>query len=129
MPGRFLLDTNIIIALFARDGSVQNRLRDAAETFVPVFALGELYYGAHKSEQVLDNLARIDYLAASGAVLGCDWATAREYGYIKNALREKGRPIPENDVWIAAIARQHGLTLVSRDEYFKEINELPMEMW
>jgi tRNA(fMet)-specific endonuclease VapC len=129
MPGRFLLDTNIIIALFARDASVQEHLRDADETFVPIFALGELHYGAHKSEQVLDNLARIDDFAANTAVLRCDSATARQYGEIKNALREKGRPIPENDIWIAAIARQHGLALVSRDEHFKEIDELSMEVW
>lgn len=62
-------------------------------------------------------------------MLACDLDTAREYGVIKNALREKGRLIPENDIWIAAIARQHDLTLVTRDEHFKEIKHLKVEMW
>jgi tRNA(fMet)-specific endonuclease VapC len=65
----------------------------------------------------------------SSVVLACDLDTAREYGVIKNALREKGRLIPENDIWIAAIARQHDLTLVTRDEHFKEIKHLKVEMW
>jgi len=44
-------------------------------------------------------------------------------------LRKKGRPIPENDIWIAAIAFQHDLTLVSRDEHFEEVEDLKLEKW
>ncbi|RLB16513.1 MAG: VapC toxin family PIN domain ribonuclease, partial [Deltaproteobacteria bacterium] len=54
---------------------------------------------------------------------------SREYAKIKNALREKGRPIPENDIWIAAIAVQYNLTLVSRDDHFKRIDGLHTEIW
>ncbi len=50
MSGRFLLDTNIVIAIFASDAAVQIRIADAAEVFVPV--VGELCYGAHKSIQM-----------------------------------------------------------------------------
>lgn len=55
--------------------------------------------------------------------------TSQQYGKIKNGLRVKGRPIPENDIWIAAICKQHGLTLISRDEHFKEIDGLPITAW
>jgi len=62
-------------------------------------------------------------------VLACDTETAREYGQIKNSLRAKGKPIPENDIWIAAIAIQYDLTLVTRDGHFTEIEGLATETW
>jgi len=129
MNGRFLLDTNIVIALFAQDTSVQQHIAEAEAVFVASIVLGELYYGARKSARVAANLARIDEFATSSAVLVCDTATAQEYGPIKNILREKGRPIPENDIWIAAIAQQYQLTLVSRDEHFREVDGLLVERW
>jgi len=74
-------------------------------------------------------LARIDEFALSSSVLGCDTDTAREYGTIKDMLRTKGRPIPENDIWIAAIGRQYGLILVTQDTHFEEIEGLKVETW
>ncbi len=129
MSGRYLLDTNIIIALFADDTAVKEKLAGAEETFVPSIAIGELCYGARKSVRVQENLTRIDEFAASSVVLGCNGDTARRYGEIKNTLRMKGRPIPENDIWIAAIAFQHDLTLVTRDEHFNEIESLKVVTW
>lgn len=129
MNGKFLLDTNIVIALFAKDTSVINSLANANEVFVPSIALGELYYGAHKSRHVEANIARINEFAASSSILICDTETSRLYGKIKNSLRVKGQPIPENDIWIAAIAKQYELTLISRDEHFKEIDELSIMAW
>ena len=129
MNGRFLLDTNILIAIFAGDPSVQQQLNQHGEVFVPIIALGELYYGAERSTRVLPNKTRIDELAASSEVLGCDIETSRQSGKIKNSLRAKGRPIPENDIWIAAVAQQHGLTLVSRDIHFQEVDSLALEVW
>lgn len=129
MSGRLLLDTNIIIALFARDASVQKRLQQAEETFVSIIALGELCYGARKSAQATANLARIHEFASQSAVLDCDTETAQEYGRVKNGLRAKGRPLPENDIWIAATVMQHQLTRVSRDEHFADIDELSVEKW
>ena len=75
------------------------------------------------------NTARIENFAASNTVLACDIGTCRKYGYIKNLLHKNGYPIPENDIWIAALAMEHGLTLVSRDEHFKMINELKRVAW
>jgi tRNA(fMet)-specific endonuclease VapC len=49
--------------------------------------------------------------------------------FIKNLLRQKGHPIPENDIWIAASARQHGLTLVTRDGHFGYVEDLITERW
>ena len=101
----------------------------AQEVFAPIIALGELYYGATKSNKVERNLVRINEFAASCSALICDTGTSRHYGEIKNLLRAKGRPIPENDIWIAAIAKQHNLTLVSRDDHFKEIEDFLTLTW
>ena len=129
MNGKFLLDTNIVIALFAGDMSIQKRLAQVEEVFVPSIVIGELYFGAYKSKRIAENLARIEEFAVSSSVLGCGADTAREYGLIKNGLREKGLPIPENDIWIAAIAQQHDLVLVTRDEHFNKVEGLEREIW
>ena len=129
MNGRFLLDTNIVIALFAEDTSVQKGIMEAEQVFLPSIVLGELYYGARKSLRTEENISRVDEFAAMSAVLGPNTATAKEYGDIKNALRNKGCPIPENDIWIAAITKRYGLTLVTRDEHFKEVEGIAVETW
>ncbi|MBU2621185.1 MAG: type II toxin-antitoxin system VapC family toxin [Proteobacteria bacterium] len=129
MSGKYLLDTNIIIALFAEDPFVQKHIAKAGEIFIPATVIGELYFGVFKSGRPKANTARIENFAASNSVLACDIGTCRKYGYIKNLLHKKGHPIPENDIWIAALAMEHGLTLVSRDEHFKMINELKRVAW
>lgn len=129
MNGRFLLDTNIIIALFQAEPSVQENLVQAEQVFVPSIAIGELYYGAYRSGRVAENVTRVQEFAASNTILECDAITAQQYGQIKNALRVKGRPLPENDIWIAAIAQQYQLILVSRDQHFREIDGLSVESW
>ncbi len=129
MNGRFLLDTNVVIAFFTGEAKVRNRLAKAEEIFLPSVAVGELYYGARKSGNPDENVGRIDELVRTNVVLACDSETARQYGEVKNVLRIKGRPLPENDIWIAALARQHDLTLVTRDAHFKEIEDLSMAAW
>lgn len=129
MAGKYLLDTSILIALFADDAAVKECLAHADEVFIPSIAIGELYYGAWKSTRVQANLARVDELVAANMVLGCNAQTGRHYGEAKNALRVKGHPIPENDLWIAAIALEHSLTLVTRDAHFNEIAHLDVERW
>ena len=129
MNGKFLLDTNVIIALFAGEDDVKEKIKSADEVFVPSIVLGELYFGAWKSGRSKANLDRIDEFAANNVILGCDVTTAGRYGEIKNGLRVKGRPLPENDIWIAAIALQHDLTLVTRDAHFGEIESLKLATW
>ncbi len=128
MPGRVLLDTNVIIAFFSGERAASQQFMDA-EVFVSSTVLGELYYGARKSAHAAANLARIEEFAASVQVLSCDAATAQIYGKIRDQLRSKGRPIPENDIWIAAIALQHGLPLATRDDHFNEVGGLRIENW
>ena len=113
MSGRFLLATNIVIALFANEEIVKNNLAQANEVFIPSIVIGELCYGARKSGKTQANLTRVDELLANSTILVCDVKTAQRYGEVKNKLRLKGRPLPENDVWIAALALQHQLILLT----------------
>ncbi len=69
MSGRYLLDTNIIIALFASEASIINNLAQADEVFIPSIALGELHYGARKSGRSQENLQRIEELVANSTVM------------------------------------------------------------
>lgn len=127
--GRYLLDTNILIALLAGEASVTGPVAQAALVFVPSIALGELFYGAQKSGRPTQNVQAVEALAAVVAVLSCGLETARRYGELKAKLRARGTPIPENDLWIAAVAAEHDLILVSRDRHFAALPEIGSVTW
>jgi tRNA(fMet)-specific endonuclease VapC len=91
--------------------------------------IGELYYGAMYSSRVQKNINDIKNLTSHYKVLLTDEAVAVAYGNIKVALRKKGKPLPENDIWIAAIAKNSDIILVTRDKHFKEIDGLRTKRW
>ena len=123
-----LLDTNMISAVLKAEATVVARSRQH-RILVPSIVWGELFYGAYNSGRVAQNLADIEELALSVKTLDCTMDTSRVYGQVKAVLRAKGKPIPENDIWIAALALQHGLTLISRDKHFQHIDGLAFEAW
>ena len=129
--GKYLLDTNILIAMLADDMIVyvQNKTQNVPKVSLPSPAIGELYYGARKSGRPIENLAKVNRLTQRFPLISCDLETAQWYGIIKERLQRKGRPIPNNDIWIAAIALQYDLILVTRDSHFDEIESLQTEHW
>lgn len=129
MSGEFLLDTSVVIRLLAHDQAVEERLASGVPISVSIVVLGELCFGAYNSNRVQENLAKIEELAARVDVINSDIGTAREYGRIKKELLLKGRPIPTNDIWLAAVARQHALRLVSSDKHFTCVDGLDLEPW
>jgi len=124
-----LLDTNAIIALQRENQALIKLMMTMNDVFVPAIAVGELYYGAYKSQRVEDNRKNVAAFIAERVILKVDSDTANVYGQIKQSLRAKGRPIPENDIWIAALAIQHGLTLITDDAHFQEVNNLDLLEW
>ena len=128
MSGSVLLDTNIVIPLLNGEPAVASRLA-SVNAFVPLPVVGELEYGARNSVKAAENLAKIQQFVAGSSILLPDVGTAGWYGRLRHGLRLKGRPLPENDVWIAAIAMQYGLTLISRDAHFEEVDALSLERW
>ena len=129
MSGNYLLDTNIAIAFLENEAAVVRQVDEADAVLLVSVVVGELCFGARKSGRPGENLARVQALIDRLPVLACDTDVARHYGKIKNALRDRGRPIPENDIWIAAAALKHDLTLVTRDAHFSEVAGLKTQGW
>ena len=127
--GNYLLDTNIVIKMLVGDIAIQEKMQNGNNLFLTSLVVGELYYGAQKSGKVTENLHRINIFVEEHIFLPCDLETAQWYGIIRNQLRRKGRPIPNNDIWISALAMQHNLILVTRDSHFNEVESLQVERW
>lgn len=126
---RLLLDTNAVIALQQRNTQFFLLLEKEEDIFVPAITIGELYYGAYKSSRSEENRKIVAAFAAERQILRCDANTGDAYGQIKVALRMKGRPIPENDSWIAALALQNDCILITRDEHYREVENLRTLKW
>ena len=101
---RFILDTNIVIDLFQGSQNIADHIQQAEAILLPAPVLGELYIGAEKSQRTDYHLSLIEKFLEITTVLDVDKQTARVYSKIKVALQRKGKPIPENDIWIASRA-------------------------
>lgn len=126
---QYLIDTVAAVARLNHDAAIIKLLNTDVLISIPIIVLGELYAGAENSAKVQDNYTKIERLVNDSNLLLCDTQTARQYARISQQLREKGRPIPQNDMWIAALAMQHGLTLVTRDAHFSHIDGLLLQTW
>ncbi len=129
MRGENLLDSNIIIDLFRGDQKTIDWIKGINEVILPVIVIGELYFGAQKSNHTLRRLQEIERLEEIATILDITKSTARIYGEIKDQLRVKGLPIPENDIWIAAIAKEHNLILHTKDKHFENVDGISIEKW
>lgn len=129
MSGEFLLDTNAVIALLKGDLALRELVADSPRLLLSIVVLGELYHGAQNSKRCDDNIARIEKLILTSTLIYSDQGTAWEYGVIKKILRSQGRSLPENDIWLAALARQHGLVLITRDKHFQVVERLNVKQW
>jgi tRNA(fMet)-specific endonuclease VapC len=123
------LDTSLIIEALGGNIAAWRTIKHSAGVRVPAITVGELLYGAERSARRELEIRRVERFIAHRTVLPCGTETARWYAQIRNHLRAKGRPIPDNDIWIAALAQQHGLILVTRDAHFGEVDALPVLAW
>lgn len=126
MNGKFLLDSNIIIEIFRGNEKFANRIQELGSIVIPVISLGELYFGANKSNQKEKQRKQIEEFENTFEIANVNSNTSKIYGNIKNKLKEAGRPIPENDIWIAAIAKERKYTLISNDKHFKQVSEIEL---
>jgi tRNA(fMet)-specific endonuclease VapC len=127
MSGRYLLDTNIIIDLFRGDSKAIARVNQIEVIYVPVIVIGELYFGANRSNQLQKRTSEIEQLEKIVTILEISRTTAQIYGRIKEQLLVKGKPIPENDIWIAAIAAENKMVLITRDGHFEQVDGIMIE--
>ena len=122
------LDTSIVIAALRGDSIIRQRLT-TVQGVITATVVGELFVGAYLAAQSSQQLQDVLQLLATSTVLPCDQDTGNYYAQVTVALRRQGMPIPDNDVWIAAVALQYALPLVTRDAHFERVPGLDVERW
>jgi len=113
-----ILDTNALSAGAEGDPPVIAHLARADQLAIPVIVLGEYRYGIAQSRNRASYDSWLKGLLHDCLVLDINEPTTHHYAEITLELKRKGTPIPTNDIWIAALCRQHGLPLLSRDQHF-----------
>ncbi len=116
--------TNQAIALLNGKVPVDELLAGSDETWLPVIVVGELCFGAERSGRRKENLAKVDALCGVCQIAIVTESVARAYAVIRLGLRERGTPISENDVWIAAICIANALVLATDDHHFDAVQDL-----
>ncbi|MDH5400271.1 MAG: type II toxin-antitoxin system VapC family toxin [Cyclobacteriaceae bacterium] len=125
----YLLDTNIVIDLFKGQRDIADKINESGNVYLPIPTLGELYLGAENSGRRTHHFRQIDALLQIIEIINTSQRTAEMYGILKVKLKRLGKPIPENDIWIAALAKEHDYTIVSRDKHFNNIPDLVTIPW
>ena len=124
-----ILDTNGLSAVADGDAALEPILRKAAEVDVPVIVLGEYRYGIRQSRDRQRYEQWLTETICNYRVLDVDEETANSYATIRTELKRAGTPIPSNDVWIAALCRQHSFSLLSRDRHFDLVRGIERIDW
>jgi len=120
------LDTNSYTALIAGDVTVLDALGEASEVYMSIFVIGELYYGFTNGSKEKKNREVLNHFLKKPTVkiIHTTMETAEIYGRLKTNLKEKGTPVPINDLWIASHAIETGSFLLTFDLHFKTIPEV-----
>ena len=124
-----ILDTNALSAFVDGDLSVGNVLRGQLRAAIPVIVLGEFRYGIAQSKQRSAYETWLEAHLPHFEILPVTDETAVAYADLRVALKRAGRPIPANDAWIAALALQHRLPVLSRDQHFDSVPDLERKTW
>jgi len=125
---RIAIDTNIYVAFKNNDADVVDVFRACDVIGVDIAVIAELYAGFSLGNKEAKNRRELETFlnAPRIEVLAHDVDTAEFYALIVKKLKAKGKPIPSNDIWIAANALKHGMALYSFDKHFDEIDGLLM---
>lgn len=124
-----ILDTNAVSAFVDGDERLLRAIEGEFELAIPTIVLGEYLYGIYQSRQRATYQAWVTANLPFFDVLPVVRETAERYSEIRHELKTAGTPIPTNDLWIAALARQHRLQLVTRDAHFHAVRALRTVAW
>jgi predicted nucleic acid-binding protein len=124
-----ILDTNALSAAADGDPSLQDVVAGAKRIAVPVIVIGEYRFGIAQSRQHKEYEEWLREWIDTVTVLDVDRETTHEYAKIGLELKKIGKPIPANDLWIAALCRQHSLALLSRDRHFDFVPGIQRRGW
>jgi tRNA(fMet)-specific endonuclease VapC len=124
MVNHVALDTNTVIAFLNGDKEVSKTLSSFERLYLPATVCGELLLGASNSASAEKNVARYKELIDNCELLSIDRLAAEQYAAVRLDLKKKGKPIPENDIWIAATCIANNIPLFTFDKHFQHIKEL-----
>ncbi len=124
-----ILDTNGLSALAEGESGLEPLLRRASQVAIPVIVLGEYRYGISQSRNRIHYEQWLAEYLPSFRILDVDERTTISYSAVRRELKKAGTPIPSNDVWIAALCRQHSLPLLSRDRHFDAVSGIIRLDW
>jgi predicted nucleic acid-binding protein len=124
-----ILDTNALSAVADGEASVLELVGGADRVAVPVIVLGEYRFGIAQSRHRVSYEGWLRQWTAVVETLDIDDRSTHSYSTISLELKRKGTPIPTNDLWIAALCRQHSLPLLSRDKHFDSVPGLQRLDW
>ena len=124
-----ILDTNAISALAEADPKLEQTLATASRPALPYIAHAEFRYGLLGSTRPEAGLQILERLQSILPMLFPDMETLENYAQLKDQLKRKGRKIPDNDLWIAALARQHDRPILSQDHHFDYVPGIQRIGW
>ena len=124
-----ILDTNAVSAWCDDDAALLAVLPTDRPLFVPAIVLGEYRFGIKVTRDRKIREAWLEDVESAVTVLDVNSETARHYADVREQLRKARTPIPENDLWIAALARQHELPVITRDGHFENVADLRRVGW
>ena len=123
-----ILDTNALSFFLERNEGIEF-IESCPRLSLPVIVLGEYQHGL-KQSRLCERLEReLTVLKSVSNILEINESTVGHYADIREELRQTGNPIPQNDLWIAALARQHGLEIASQDKHFDFVKGLRRHGW
>jgi tRNA(fMet)-specific endonuclease VapC len=129
MSGEIALDTSVAVRFLNGDTAIVSRVLALPPVVLPIVVVGELLFGAENSTRPLQNLPRYLEFIEACVVLPLGRETAAVYAKTRLVLKRSGRPIPTNDVWIAAQCLEQGWILVTDDTDFDYVDGLMLERW
>ncbi|MBI3665766.1 MAG: type II toxin-antitoxin system VapC family toxin [Acidobacteria bacterium] len=124
-----ILDTNALSAFAEGHSAAVTQIRGANQVAIPAIVLGEYRFGIAWSRHRSEYERWLMQILSVSTVLDVNEETAIQYADIRVELKKAGTPIPSNDVWIAALCRQHALPILTRDQHFNLIKGLQRLAW
>jgi predicted nucleic acid-binding protein len=124
-----ILDTNALSAIAEAEPGAVAVFGQARSIAIPVIVLGEYLFGVSQSRRRIEYEQWISGILRTRVVLDINTGTAAEYADVRLELKDAGTPIPSNDMWIAALCRQHALPLLSQDRHFDSVKGLRRVGW
>lgn len=124
-----ILDTNALSAVADDEPAAVELFKKAEVIALAVIVLGEYRFGIAQSRKRNDYEDWLQRLIGVSQVLEIDEQTTQYYAHVRVDLKTVGKPIPSNDIWIAALCRQHSLPLLSRDRHFDAVRGITRIAW